>query len=86
MEYDDKIKHRLRRIEGQVRGVLRMIEENKDCSEVVTQLSAARNALDRTAALIVSTNLEYCIREATKNGDETEKLIDEAVQLLVKSR
>lgn len=86
MEYDNKIKHRLSRVEGQIRGVLRMIEENKDCREVVTQLSAARNALDRTAALIVSTNLEHCIREATEEGKDTEELIDEAVQLLVKSR
>lgn len=86
MEYDDKIKHRLRRVEGQVRGVLRMIEEGKDCQEVVTQMSAARNALDRTAALVVSTNLEQCVRQANETGESSEEMIKEAVQLLVKSR
>ena len=86
MEYDKKMIHRLKRVEGQVRAVLRMMEESKDCREVVTQISAARNALDRTAALIVSTNLEACIREEQANGKESEETIREAVNLLVKSR
>ncbi|HLQ97258.1 MAG TPA: metal-sensitive transcriptional regulator [Candidatus Dormibacteraeota bacterium] len=86
MEYDKKVIHRLNRIEGQIRGILKMMDENKDCREVVTQMSAARNALDRTSALIVSDHLEKCIRNEQKNGEESELLIKEAVQLLVKSR
>ena len=84
MKYDTKVKNRLKRMEGQIRGVLKMMEEEKDCKDVVTQLSAIRSAVDRTAALIVSMNLERCIQEA-KDG-ESEELIKEAVNLLVKSR
>lgn len=86
MEYDKKMIHRLKRIEGQVRGIMKMMEEGKDCREVVTQMSAARSALDRTTALVVGTNLEMCVREEHKNGNDAEELINEAVQLLVKSR
>lgn len=84
MDYDIKVINRMKRIEGQIKGILKMMEEEKDCRAVVTQITAARSALDRTAALIVSTNLEACIREE-KDGN-SEELIKEAVNLLVKSR
>ncbi|NEU34851.1 metal-sensing transcriptional repressor, partial [bacterium LRH843] len=48
MDYNDQMKNRIKRIEGQLRGILKMMEENKDCKEVITQLSASRTALDRT--------------------------------------
>ncbi len=87
LEYNQDIKNRLKRIEGQIRGVLRMIEEEKDCKEVITQLTASRSAMDRTIGLIVGTNLENCLREQFEKGDTSnEDLIKEAVQLLVKSR
>lgn len=86
MEYSAQMKNRMKRIEGQVRGLLRMMEEEKDCREVITQMSAARSALDRTAALIVGTNLEQCIRNEKQAGESSEDLIKEAVNLLVKSR
>ncbi|MFD3450411.1 metal-sensitive transcriptional regulator [Microbacteriaceae bacterium 4G12] len=87
MEYNQDIKNRLKRIEGQIRGILRMIEEEKDCKEVITQLSASRAAIDRSIGLIVGTNLEKCLREQFEQGKHTnEDLIKEAVQLLVKSR
>ena len=84
--YDNDIKNRLKRIEGQVKAVLRMMEEEKDCKEVVTQMSAARNALDRAIAVVVSTNLEQCVREQIDKGEDTRAQIEEAVNLLVKSR
>lgn len=88
MEYSKDIKKRLKRIEGQVRGVLRMLDQEEDCKEVITQLSAARSALDRAIALIVATNLEKCIREQMEEGEDQARseVIKEAVQLLVKSR
>lgn len=85
MHYDDKIKNRMKRIEGQVRGVLRMIEEEKECKDIVSQMSAIRSALDRTIAVIVSTNFEQCVREQIQKGEDTDNLIKEAVNLLVKS-
>jgi len=86
MQYDAQVKNRMKRIEGQIRGLIKMMEEEKDCRDVVTQMSAAKSALDRTAALIVSSNLEKCIREERENGENAEELIEEAVNLLVKSR
>ncbi|WP_374718543.1 metal-sensitive transcriptional regulator [Parageobacillus toebii] len=86
MEYNKEIKNRLRRIEGQVKGVLGMMEQGKDCKSVVAQLSAVRNAIDRAIAVIVSANLENCLRESMEKGEKTEHLVKEAVELLVKSR
>lgn len=86
MNYDDQMKNRVKRIEGQVRGLLKMMEDEKECRDVVTQMSAVRNAIDRTAALIVSKNLEQCIREEKQADESSEDIIKEAVNLLVKSR
>jgi DNA-binding FrmR family transcriptional regulator len=87
MIYNDKAVNRLKRAEGQIKGILRMIEEGKDCKEVITQLSAARSAIDRTIAVIVSSNLEHCIRESIESGDtDSSKIVEEAVNMLVKSR
>nr|WP_309100598.1 metal-sensitive transcriptional regulator [Fredinandcohnia onubensis] len=86
MEYDEKVKNRIKRIEGQLRGILRMMEENKDCKDVITQLSASRTAIDRTIGVIVSSNLVSCVRNADEKGENTEELVKEAVELLVRSR
>ncbi|WP_318507211.1 metal-sensitive transcriptional regulator [Bacillus sp. T3] len=86
MDYNDKIKNRVKRIEGQLRGILRMMEEDKDCKEVITQLSAARTAIDRTIGVVVSSNLIKCVKDAETQGQDAEELVKEAVELLVKSR
>ena len=86
MEYDTQIKNRVKRIEGQLRGILRMMEEKKDCKDVITQLSASRTAIDRAIGVIVSSNLVECVRDANENGQSAEELVKEAVNLLVKSR
>ncbi len=87
MEYNDQIKNRVKRIEGQVRGILRMMEEKKDCKDVITQLSAARTAIDRSIGVIVSSNLVECVQKANTSGEKSmEELVKDAVNLLVKSR
>lgn len=53
---------RLRRIEGQVRGLQRMLEENRDCAEVAQQVAATRAALDRVAMDLIGAGLEQCVR------------------------
>ncbi len=85
MEYNDAMKNRVKRIEGQLRGVLKMMEEGKDCKDVITQLSASRSAIDRTVGLVVSSNLVECIQDSDED-QSAEESINEAVQLLVKSR
>ncbi|WP_332689430.1 metal-sensitive transcriptional regulator [Halalkalibacter lacteus] len=86
MEYTDQMKNRVKRVEGQVKAIVRMMEEGKDCRDLVIQMSAARNALDRTIGVVVSTNLEQCVRAQIEKGEDTDAFIQEAVNLLVKSR
>lgn len=86
MEYDKNVINRLKRVEGQIKGIQAMMEQGKDCRDIVMQLSAARNAIDRTMGVIVSSNLEQCVRENIENGEETDYLVKEAVELLIKSR
>lgn len=85
--YDKAIINRIHRLQGQINGALKMIEEGKSCKDVVTQLSAAKSALNRTMNVIVSENLVQCVRETMNNPDEdTDELVKEAVELLNKSR
>ncbi len=86
MQYDAKAMNRLKRIEGQLRGVLRMMEEGKDCKEVITQLSAIRSGVDRTIGVIVTDNLLECIRENEGDDDKMNEVVQEAITLVVKSR
>jgi DNA-binding FrmR family transcriptional regulator len=66
---------RLRRVQGQVGGIIRMIEEGRDCSEVVTQLAAASRALDRAGFKIIATGMRQCMVQddaGTRRLDEAE--------------
>lgn len=60
----DKIVKRLRRAQGQIGGVLRMIEEGRDCEAIVTQVAAVSRALDRAGYAIIATGLKQCLIEA----------------------
>ena len=55
--------NRLRRAQGQIGGVLRMIEEGRDCKDIVTQLAAVNHALDRAGFAIIATSLKQCLAE-----------------------
>lgn len=87
-EYDVNISKRLRRVEGQVRGVLQMMDDGKNCKEVVSQLTAVRNAVDKAIAHIVAVNLSKCIVEeqSTGSSEDIDKLVQQAVELMIKSR
>lgn len=86
MNYEAKTKSRIKRMEGQLRGILRMMEEGKDCKEVITQLSAVRSGIERTIGVIVSENLVECVQNAQGDEAKMNESIQEAVNLLVKSR
>jgi CsoR family transcriptional regulator, copper-sensing transcriptional repressor len=60
--------NRLRRVEGQARGLQRMIEEDRPCEEIFTQLAATKAALDRVGVLLISLKMRECLVE--ENGDE----------------
>ena len=57
----DEIVKRLRRAQGQIGGVLRMIDENRDCEAIVTQVAAVSRALDRAGFAIIATGLKQCL-------------------------
>ena len=68
---------RLRRAQGQIGGVIRMIEEGRECADVVTQLAAVSRALDKAGFAIIATNLQKCLvagDEAALDKEKLEKL------------
>lgn len=83
--YDKKLKNRLKRSEGQIRGVLKMMEEEKECKDVVTQLTAIRSSIDRAIGLIVAENLAACLTDE-EVSEQNSGTIQEAIDLIVKSR
>jgi DNA-binding FrmR family transcriptional regulator len=60
---------RLRRAQGQIGGVIKMIEDGRDCADVVTQLAAASRALDRAGFKIIASGLQQCGLDGNGNGD-----------------
>jgi CsoR family transcriptional regulator, copper-sensing transcriptional repressor len=78
-EGDDlkSVLNRLRRAQGQISGVIRMIEEGRDCEDVVTQLAAASRALDRAGFAIIATGLQQCLtdtEQARRDGETTQQM------------
>ena len=80
--------NRLNRIAGQVRGVARMIEEDRYCIEVLTQLQAVRSALARAESEILKDHAACCVSEAIASGDEAEQKskFNELIELMERHR
>ena len=74
----DPIVKRLRRAQGQIGGVLRMIEEGRDCEDIVTQVAAVSRALDRAGYAIIATGLKQCLTDSggadTVDSEKMERL------------
>jgi DNA-binding FrmR family transcriptional regulator len=83
-DVNDDVLKRLRRLEGQIRGVQRMIEEGQDCTDVVTQLSACKAALDRVGYRLVVAGMRHCVIEPVQTGDEPALDVDELERLFMK--
>jgi DNA-binding FrmR family transcriptional regulator len=82
-----KLLNRLNRIEGQVRGVARMVEEDRYCIDVLTQLQAVRAALSRVETEMLKEHLGHCIEGAIVSGDKDEqrRKASELIELLERS-
>ncbi|MCP2326387.1 DNA-binding FrmR family transcriptional regulator [Hamadaea flava] len=65
---------RLRRVEGQVRGIQRMVEQDTYCIDVLTQISAATKALQAVAVGLLEDHLGHCVVQAARDGDPTAKV------------
>ena len=73
----EKIQNRLRRIEGQVRGVQRMVEEEAYCVDVLTQLGSIVSASEKVALLLLKDHTEHCVRGAIENGEGADEKMEE---------
>lgn len=82
MHQTNQIVNRLKRIEGQVRGVSKMVEEDRYCIDILNQLQAVKAALARTESAILKNHTAHCVAEAIASGDDAaqrekfEELID----------
>lgn len=78
---------RLSRIEGQVRGLARMIDEDKYCIDVLTQVSATTSGLENVALTLLEDHLAHCVVDAARSGSAEEKVTEaaDAIRRLVKS-
>ncbi len=83
-----KILDRLKRIEGQVRGVHNMIKNDRYCMDVLTQLSSVSSAINGVEDIILRRHLDSCVSAAIKTGEELEKKekLDEVMEFLSKFR
>lgn len=79
MQCDKRVKNRLSRAEGQLRGINKMMDEGRDCSEILAQLTAVRSSIDRVIKLVGVNNLLDCVDQ------DNPEAIEDAVALLTKT-
>jgi DNA-binding FrmR family transcriptional regulator len=85
-KHDRKLTTRLSRIEGQVRGVARMVEEDRYCIDILNQIQAVKAALRRVEEEILKGHAAHCVAHAIKSGDakDQKKKFDELVELFAR--
>lgn len=90
MDRTDKprLQNRLNRIEGQVRGIARMVEQDRYCVDILTQLQAVRAAVRRVETELLKSHLGHCVADAMTSGDvaERERKTAELVELMDRLR
>ncbi len=74
---------RLRRIEGQIQGVQRMVEEDKYCVDIMLQISAVQGALEQVSKILMARHIESCVLDSVKAGTERERTrkIEELIEV-----
>ena len=83
-EIKEANRHRLRRIEGQIRGLQKMVEENRYCADVITQIASVQEALRGVARNLMRNHLHHCATKALRSGkkEETQAMYDELLELI----
>jgi DNA-binding FrmR family transcriptional regulator len=78
---------RLRRIEGQIRGLQRMVEEDRYCADILTQVSSAQEALRAVARALMRNHLTHCAAQAIRTGsaEERQAMYDELLEMIYKN-
>jgi len=80
----EAVLRRIRKIEGQARGIARMVEDETYCIDVLTQISAINSALKSVAIQLVDDHLRHCVADALRSGDDASEKIDEATAALAR--
>ena len=70
----EAVTRRLKKVEGQIRGLIRMVEEDKPCEGILVQIGAAKAALHKTGQIILEGHLHHCVLDAVRAGNEDEAL------------
>lgn len=83
-EGKDAIIRRLRRVEGQIRGIIRMLEEDYPCNEVLLQVAAARSAIDKVGLHLIATRLKECMATGPEEGGSWEEAVSEAIETFLR--
>ncbi|MDR0373212.1 MAG: metal-sensitive transcriptional regulator [Nitrososphaerota archaeon] len=78
-----EVQNRLARIEGHVRGLRKMVEEDKTCPEILLQIIAIRGALNKVSRIVLEDHIETCLKETAASG-ETEQSLEELKEALSK--
>jgi CsoR family transcriptional regulator, copper-sensing transcriptional repressor len=71
------LQNRLRRIEGQVRGLQRMVDEESYCIDILTQVASVVSALEKVGTILLRDHIEHCVRESVEHGEKTDQKIEE---------
>ena len=77
---------RLKRSEGQLRGIQKMMEEERDCVDILTQLTAVRSSVDRIIELMITENLTSCINDPLEDPQAQKERLEKAVKYLIKRK
>ncbi len=72
----EAIQKRLKRVEGQVRGIAKMVEEDKPCADILIQIGAVKSALHKTGQIILEGHMHHCVLDGIKYGREEETIND----------
>jgi CsoR family transcriptional regulator, copper-sensing transcriptional repressor len=81
--FEDLMK-RLKRIEGQARGIQRMLDEGEDCEQVIIQLGAMKAAINRVGMKAVACSLGHKVVDAIKAGEDTDEAVDQVIEQFIK--
>jgi CsoR family transcriptional regulator, copper-sensing transcriptional repressor len=73
----ERLENRLKRIEGQVRGVQRMVDEEAYCVDVLTQIASVVSALEKVGTILLKDHVEHCVRESIEKGEDADDKIEE---------
>jgi len=79
----DELVKRLNKVEGQIKGIKKMIEDDKYCVDILIQIAAVRSALNKVGSIILKEHVKGCVKDSV-NKDNSEEILDELVSTMLK--